>query len=615
MRKTSLGLLVLMTSGCTGAPARSPAPTEAPTIQWHRFGPSAFEQARREGKLILVDAGIEGCTACRWMHEGTYHDGDIARRINRDFVAVSVDADQEPDLGDRFEPWGWPATVFFTPQGQQVYALEGSEGPRPFARLLDEILAKKRANTLKPATGLARADDDGQANLIAACSDANARLEAIADDYGWGGRERVAVAAPFEHALMRARSRSVASLDRRALAVGEGEAKLIDPVWGGVFVAATSETWDHAIPEKRTIHEAAALDTFALALHRTGDPRWKTRADLVRKYLEEWMRAPDGTFYSTQQDEAPALPANMDATAYYRLGDASRRSYGVPAIDHGIYTDQNADVIEAYVRLYEATGDRETLAIAVRAGETLLKRRSRPDGGMEQVDLTPELAEDSRLRAKVIGDRLFLKAQGEMGLALLMLSEATGEERYVDAAREIARALSSLEDAVGGGFFASTPRETDALVARQKPLTDNLTAARFLIRLGAVTRDRAYSEAGKRALTGSMRSCDVRRQGPWNAGLVALVLEELLLGPVEITIVRGGDDARARALHDESVRLYEPRKIVRVEAPGHYPKPRGGASVYVCTLTSCSSPMENIADVRAAVDRMTVVGVDAACSR
>jgi uncharacterized protein len=218
------------------------------------------------------------------------------------------------------------------------------------------------------------------------------------------------------------------------------------------------------------------------------------------------------------------------------------------------------------------------------------------------------------LRPENIDDRLYLKAQGEMGLALLLVHEATAEPRYLDSARGIAKAMTALEDEKAGGFFATTRRATDALVARDKPLLDNATAARFLGRLGAVTREQAYVKTAERTLAATVRSGDLRNEGPWGVGLAALVYEELLLGPVEITVVRGEDETRARALHDEAVRIYEPRKLVRLEDPGHYPKPKDAAAVYVCTRSACSSAMRDIAEVHAAVDRMTVAGPDAPCA-
>ncbi|HEY1954664.1 MAG TPA: DUF255 domain-containing protein [Polyangiaceae bacterium] len=603
MLKRTIAAFGFALAACTAAGgARAPS-VEAHPIAWHRFGPAAFDEARRSGKIVMVDAGIEGCSACRWMHEGAYHDPNVIRRIEQSFVPVSVDADQEPDLGDRFLPWGWPATIFFTPDGHQVYALQGSESGGELAELLDSLVAKQKDGTLGQGATTGHGSEPNQ-DSAAACVDANQYLASMADDYGWGGDERVALFGPFEHALIRARSRGDTKLSARALAVAEGEAKLLDPVWGGIFVGAFSKTWDNPIPEKRTIFEAGALDAFSLELQRTGDARWKSRADLVRKYLEDWMLAPDGTFYSTQQDRAPQLPANLEPGDYYAMKDADRRKYGIPPIDHGVYTDQNALVIQSYVRFYEATGDRAALEIAKRAADALLAKRTRADGGMEQAELEPDLAKDRRMRPTTPDTRLYLKAQGEMGLALLFLHEATAEDHWLDAAKKIASAMHTLEDAEHGGFFGTTARDVDALVPRRKPFIDNAGAARFLIRLAGVTRDETYRKTAERTL--AALAPNDHFEGSWGAGLLALAYEELVLGPVEVTVVRGGDDALARSLHDELVRVYEPRKIVRVEDAGHYPKPKTGAAIYVCTRSACSSPVTTAEAARKEIDRMTI---------
>jgi len=558
-------------------------PTAAQPIAWHRFTPAAFEEARRENKLVMVDAGIEGCTACRWMHEGAYRDGSVIKRIHDGFVAVSVDADQEPDLGDRFLPWGWPATIFFTPDGRQVYALQGSESGADFAKLLDELVLQKKNGTL--GTHVSESGrGESNTNLAAACIDTKKRLAEMSDAWGWGGTERVALFGAFEQGVIRARSRGESDIAAKVDAMAEGEAKLLDPKQGGIYVGSWGKDWDNAIPEKRTIFEAAALDAFALELHRTGDAKWKTRADLVRKYLEEQMLSPRGTFYSTQQDIGP--------------------------IDHGVYTDQNAMAIEAYVRFFEATGDASALSIATRAADEISKTRSRPDGGVDQGEESAELGTDRRLRPTKPNSRLYLKAQGEMGLALLTLHEATGEDRWLDAARKIAKAIATLEDSKTGGFAGTTARDTDALVGQRKPFMDNVAAARFLMRLGALQRDDAMRATVDRTL--AYLGPQVRFESAWGTGALALAFEERLLGPVEITIVRGGDDALAKKMRDEMARVYEPRKIVRLEAAGHYPKPKTGAAIYVCTPVACSSPAATVEAARQNVERMTLAQ-NAAC--
>lgn len=201
-----------------------------------------------------------------------------------------------------------------------------------------------------------------------------------------------------------------------------------------------------------------------------------------------------------------------------------------------------------------------------------------------------------------------------MGLALLMLYEATADEHYLAVALGIASAQKTLEDGERGGFFATVPRNTDVLIARHKPLLENATAARFLFRLSSVTRDASWQKSAERAMLAVATSAALKEEGPWALGLVALVTEEALLGPVEITIV-GGDATRTRALHDYAVRVFEPRKIVRIEAPGHYPAPRVGAVAYVCTRSSCSSPLQAEAELDTTIARMAKAAPDAPCGR
>lgn len=105
-------------------PEKTAAAASAAAVAWQPWSSEAFARAKREQRLVLVDVGIEGCTACRWMHQETYRDPDVARRIRERFVPVSVDADTQPDLGERFEEWGWPATIVLTPTAPSVGSTE-----------------------------------------------------------------------------------------------------------------------------------------------------------------------------------------------------------------------------------------------------------------------------------------------------------------------------------------------------------------------------------------------------------------------------------------------------------------------------------------------------------
>ena len=347
-----LGLTLLLGCASSAEPTTS-APTAATPVvelQWSAWGTAPFEQAEAADKLVLLDVGIEGCTACRWMDEYTYTDPAVRTRLAEHFVTVAVDAEAVPDVGERYSAWGWPATIVLTPDGTQVLAIRGNKLPKNFIPILDDLVERKAAGTLDstpPVVEDAPADTDAAAlrdRLVE-------RLDGLYDDTGagWGTKIRTAIGANVEHAFLRAHVRGEQAWNDRALATTAAYTESVDPVWGGIFVAGF-ESWAKIVPEKRTQHQSAALSNFAQAYARTADARWLDAAASIRRYLEETMLDPYGTFASTQEDVAPGLPKDMDARDYYALQtSAARLKFGTPPVDHAVYTDKNAAVISAYV--------------------------------------------------------------------------------------------------------------------------------------------------------------------------------------------------------------------------------------------------------------------------
>jgi uncharacterized protein YyaL (SSP411 family) len=177
----------------------------------------------------------------------------------------------------------------------------------------------------------------------------------------------------------------------------------------------------------------------------------------------------------------------------------------------------------------------------------------------------------------------------------------------LDAARTITRAMQgALEDPRAGGFFAS-PAAASASSrpgAPEKPIYENIVAARALHLVSVHAHDASLDGVAERTL---------RSIGPRAGGAVlALAVQDISLGPVEVSVVGTSDDPRAAALHRAALRVYEPRKAVHFEGPGRYPA-RGRASVYVCTRTSCSSPIDEPAAVAAAVARASADAGRVAC--
>lgn len=594
-RGAAIGALMVGIFGAACArpkAAAEPRPARAmpgETVRWHAWGDEAFAQAKREGKLVLVDVGIEGCTACRWMYEGTYRDPDVVARLRDSFVAVAVDADVQPDLGVRFEEWGWPATIVMTPDREQVLALRGSRAADAFLEILEDVVARKKAGTLgAPPRAHGKSATPKKGSLGEAClritraldRDTNAKHGGWTDD----GPQYIQ-GASIEEAFLRAKVEGRPELRAHALLTLEGYAKMLDPVWGGVYVAAHAADFSDAIVEKRLVQEAEAMRSFALAYSATHEEKWKQRAAEIDRYLAGFLLAPDGTFYSTQEDEAPGLAPGMSARAYFELPDAERRKYGVPPVDHAVYTDQNAQAIEAYAMLFEATGEAAMRDRAIRAANAILATRLDASGFVRQTAAASP-ASDARKRAFHAQPMAYLTAQAHFGQALVALHRATGDTRWIDAARSLAAStLGLLEDRQSGGLFASTNDASDPRA--EKPVYENVVAARFFHAVGVYTHDDAMKHSAERTLLGS---------GASYGAFTALAVQDLTLGPVEITVTGSSSDARALALYEAARATHEPRKALHWDNAHAYPV-RGRPALYVCTKTSCSPPVFDPAKV------------------
>ena len=56
------------------------------------------------------------------------------------FIPVQVDQDSRPDISQRYERWGWPATIIFGPEGTEIVKLRGFYSPKFFIPILQETI-------------------------------------------------------------------------------------------------------------------------------------------------------------------------------------------------------------------------------------------------------------------------------------------------------------------------------------------------------------------------------------------------------------------------------------------------------------------------------------------
>ncbi len=107
-----------------------------------------FARAKQERRFIILDCAAEWCHWCHVMDETTYLDPDIGRTLSNRFVAIRVDIDARPDLAERYGAWGWPATVIFSPDAEELGKFRGYLAPEELKTALASVELHKSANTI-----------------------------------------------------------------------------------------------------------------------------------------------------------------------------------------------------------------------------------------------------------------------------------------------------------------------------------------------------------------------------------------------------------------------------------------------------------------------------------
>ena len=159
-----LSVLCFILAGCGDRAVGQGEDTGSYGIEWYVGSvESAFELARSQGTPVLLYWGADWCPPCNRLKSTVFNRPEFIER-SRLFVPVNLDGDDPgaQKLGDRFEVRGYPTTIVFTPEGEEITRIGGLSLNR-YLEATDIALAATRP--------------------VAAAYDAAARGRATAADY------------------------------------------------------------------------------------------------------------------------------------------------------------------------------------------------------------------------------------------------------------------------------------------------------------------------------------------------------------------------------------------------------------------------------------------------
>jgi len=330
-REAAGGVRATRLAGAASAYLRGAA--EQP-IDWHPWGPEAFELAKRLNRPVLLDIGAVWCHWCHVMDEGTYSDPEVARLLAMHFVPVKVDRDEHPEVDRRYQrqvsaltgEGGWPLTGFLTPSGDVF--LGGTYFPptdgmgRPgFRRVLKEVARiwreepeKALGNTRAIQEVLGRVEehaaDPSRSSLEAFGTTVGEQLQQIYDPVngGFGFSPKFPHPTAVSFLLLRAYVHDDATALARAretlLRMADGG--MYDHLGGGFHRYSVDEGWHVPHFEKMGADNGALLAAYADGARRFGDARLIETVRGILGWLETTLVDPKGGFGASQDaDNAP----------------------------------------------------------------------------------------------------------------------------------------------------------------------------------------------------------------------------------------------------------------------------------------------------------------------
>jgi thiol:disulfide interchange protein DsbD len=95
-----------------------------PGVGWKTYSEETMRAAQNQNKPVIIDFYAAWCAPCRELEEVTFHDAEVVKRAEKDFIMIKVDVTQGGNplherLLQQYAVKGVPTIVFLDPSGEE----------------------------------------------------------------------------------------------------------------------------------------------------------------------------------------------------------------------------------------------------------------------------------------------------------------------------------------------------------------------------------------------------------------------------------------------------------------------------------------------------------------
>jgi uncharacterized protein YyaL (SSP411 family) len=326
-------------------------------VNWLPCSEDAFRRAQQRDRLVLIELGAYWSGRCQRLGSEAFSDSGVADLINREFVAVKIDADAMPKRARYLRqlaqlmgaPDRYPIVAWFTPDGKPIRAV----APDTRAELMRHLEELSQLYRTRPE----------QVQQLAAQLDR-------AWDERWARAARTATVAGASEAFLNALPPlptepnsappvfSLAHLETLLALAERGNAPAQETLLARLRALRDSPHWD---AERKTVH--ALRDGIDAEGKPTGSARLIEHARLLSLYSRAARLDPE--LGSVAHELADGLrthfyrerPTGFIASlAPPKLRIAIAQAKGLPQADATLFADANAYAVIALADYAETFG-------------------------------------------------------------------------------------------------------------------------------------------------------------------------------------------------------------------------------------------------------------------